>query len=1329
MPTAWLGSEATPHWCGHFLQLSVLPVGASVAGMIAGIKVQMSSTQTRQSWIMPAGDSKVNTGILALLILTLCYLSARLAGAFVISVPQTVWPLWPGCALLVAILLLAPRKIWPILLPAGLTGFLLSDLQAGVSIRDIAWLILADTIEILVASWGVSYFLEGLPRLNNLKALAKYSFITVFLSSLVVATIGINGLSGDDWINWRFSVLSEALAFLTVTPAILGLFGLGRARLRASPSYYLEAFILVATLASLSYRLFLAPGRTDPPALLYSLVPCLIWSALRFGSTGVGCAATIVAMMSIWGAVHGRGPFLEADPINRVLSLQLFLLCSSIPFMVLAVLVEDRKIAQDNLSDSEERLRLSMESGKAVGWEWDLKTGKDTWFGDLKTMFGIPAERFVGRPEDFHRYVHPDDRQQVSEAVAEARESHLPYEEEFRVVWPNGNVRWVAARGKFYYSASGVPERMLGMAHDVTERKLVEQALRESEADLTEAQRLANVGSWQWDVQTDTVTWSEQLYRIAGVDPSSTAVSYQGHETLYTPESWMRLRAAVEEALRSGTPYELDLEMYQSDGTTKWIIAKGDVRRDGAGNIVKIRGTVDDITVRKRAQEELRKSEERLRLAIQGGKMFTCDWDAATDIFTHSPESAQILRGDNATSSTGKQILESVHPEDREAFIAAVAGISPEKPGIKLSYRMVRSDGSIIWLEKNSRAQFDQQGRLLRIIGIVADITERKRSEEALRASEERLRLAVQAGKMFAYEWDAATDLLVRSAESTKILGIAEATPLTGQEVLAKVYPEDRERLLTAITSLSPEKPSLEITYRMVRPDGTIVWLERNSIAQFDEQGQLLRVIGIIADITERKRAEDAVRQSEEKYRRIVETTNEGIWLLDQDFHTSFVNRQMAEMLGYQQVEMLGRSVFDFYFPEDIARKQQGLARRRELQSERMDDRLRRRDGSELWVRMAAIPISKDNGDFDGAMAVVSDISSQRLAEEALRESEARFRLVASTAPMLIWMSGPDRLCTYFNNSWLTFTGRSMELELGNGWAEGVHPEDLQKCLDTYVRAFDAREQFQMEYRLRRHDGEYRWLLDIGVPRFNQDGSFAGYIGSCVDVSDRKLAEEALSGVNRRLIEAQERERARIARELHDDIGQRLALLTIELEQFRQKFSDLPPEPMHHIGLLRNHSSDIATDVQSLSHELHSSKIEYLGIATALRAFCHEFSGQQNVEIVFTHGDIPRALPQEISLCLFRVSQEALQNALKHSGVRRFDVELNNSSNEIQLVVRDAGSGFNRDEALKTHGLGLISMAERLKLVGGRLSIESQPHCGTTVFASVPLSKAASASA
>ena len=392
-----------------------------------------------------------------------------------------------------------------------------------------------------------------------------------------------------------------------------------------------------------------------------------------------------------------------------------------------------------------------------------------------------------------------------------------------------------------------------------------------------------------------------------------------------------------------------------------------------------------------------------------------------------------------------------------------------------------------------------------------------------------------------------------------------------------------------------------------------------------------------------------------------------------------------------------------------------------------VEARFSMRDGS---IRIGQI--SAELLELDGqpcALGVIADITEQKRAEEALRESEERFRLVANTAPMLIWMSETDRLCTYVNDSWLAFTGRSLGMELGNGWAEGVHPEDFQQCLDTYTRAFDAREMFKMEYRLRRHDGEYRWVLDIGVPRFNQDRSFAGFIGSCVDVTDRKLAEEALSSLNRRLIEAQERERSRIARELHDDVCQRLAMLTIEIQQVGQTFSGLPSELLQRIAELGKYSFDIANDVQSLSHELHSSKLEYLGIATAMEAFCKEFADQQKVEVVFTHNEVPRTLSHEISLCLFRVLQEALQNALKHSGVRHFEVELRHAPDAIHLNVLDSGRGFSVEGAMQTHGLGLVSMSERLKLVDGLLAIESQPQCGTAIRAHVPLAKVARASA
>jgi len=354
------------------------------------------------------------------------------------------------------------------------------------------------------------------------------------------------------------------------------------------------------------------------------------------------------------------------------------------------------------------------------------------------------------------------------------------------------------------------------------------------------------------------------------------------------------------------------------------------------------------------------------------------------------------------------------------------------------------------------------------------------------------------------------------------------------------------------------------------------------------------------------------------------------------------------------------------------------------------------------------------------SMVLAALAEEHEQAAQVVRESEERFRLVANTAPVMIWMAGTDRLCTYVNQPWLEFTDRPLEAELGNGWVKSVHPEDLKGCMDAYTQAFDRRESFQMEYRLRRHDGQYRWLSDIGVPRFNPDHSFAGYIGTCTDVTERKLAEESLADIGRKLIEAHEEERTWIARELHDDVNQRIALLAVELNRWNQQ---LPPsavefhDHIHHASL---RLSEIAKDIQALSHRLHSSKLEYLGIVAAAKSFCKELSEQQKADIDFSHTNIPRSVPKEISLCLFRVLQETLQNAVKHSGVRHFRVELRGTEGEIQLTVSDLGVGFDQQDAIHRRGLGLISMRERMQLVSGEISIKSQPGSGTTIHARVP---------
>jgi signal transduction histidine kinase len=255
-----------------------------------------------------------------------------------------------------------------------------------------------------------------------------------------------------------------------------------------------------------------------------------------------------------------------------------------------------------------------------------------------------------------------------------------------------------------------------------------------------------------------------------------------------------------------------------------------------------------------------------------------------------------------------------------------------------------------------------------------------------------------------------------------------------------------------------------------------------------------------------------------------------------------------------------------------------------------------------------------------------------------------------------------------------------------------------------------------------RSDSTVIWVDRISRAYFDEHGKLLRIVGMLTDITERVRAEESLASVTRQLVEAQEQERKRIARELHDNANQRLALLAIEIEKLKNDIPNQNSDVRVHVGEIHNEALEISKEIQALSHELHSSKLEYLGLVSAMKSFCRDFGDKHKVKVDFDSEGIPRILPQDISLCLFRVTQEGLHNALKHSGVKLFEVRLRGSPTEIHLTVRDSGVGFDPELAKDTQGLGLISMQERIRLVKGTISITSRPESGTEINVRVPLS-------
>lgn len=452
-----------------------------------------------------------------------------------------------------------------------------------------------------------------------------------------------------------------------------------------------------------------------------------------------------------------------------------------------------------------------------------------------------------------------------------------------------------------------------------------------------------------------------------------------------------------------------------------------------------------------------------------------------------------------------------------------------------------------------------------------------------------------------------------------------------------------------------------------------------------------------------------------------------GSWAWNPKANSMSLSHALCNLLGIDpQLETMAFPKFSRFFnPESWTRLTQnlkvGLNTGTSFELEVTGFRC---DGIQIWLIVRGHTVHDVADHILQLRGTMQDITESKRVEQALLDSEERSRLVAELIPTLTWWCGPDKRCTNVNKEWLRFTGRAMQEELGDGWLDSVHPDDLQTFLLMFTSPCDKGRSTAVAYRMRRNDGQFRWMRSTSSPRFLANEQFAGYMGCCTDVTDEKEAKAASAEFGSKLIRAQEEERARIARELHDDINQRLALLANGLENFGADHNV-------HDNVKRSHrdakaqelwqlANEIATDIQHLSHQLHPSKVHYLGLTAAVRDLCQEFSRQHTIGVECIVQDLPKNLADEVSLNLYRAIQECLHNAAKHSQARRVKVELTRKSSLLHLCVSDDGIGFNPSDVIGK-GLGLISMRERLRSIGGELFVWSRPSLGTQLEGTIPV--------
>ena len=510
--------------------------------------------------------------------------------------------------------------------------------------------------------------------------------------------------------------------------------------------------------------------------------------------------------------------------------------------------------------------------------------------------------------------------------------------------------------------------------------------------------------------------------------------------------------------------------------------------------------------------------------------------------------------------------------------------------------RFYRRDGSLIWGRLSISLLNSHPSPM--VVAMVEDITERKRAEQELSQSNERLHLTMEAGGVGGWEWEIKSGKNTWFGQKHAQLGTnPEEHPASVEGFWERVYPEDRGRLRSVVEKAMQSHQEFNVEFRVIWPDGKVHWLQSQARFFYGADGAPERMLGTSVDITERKRSDETLRESEEKFRSVFRNAGVGMVIVSPEGRFLAANGTFCNYLGYTEEELREKTVQTVTYAED-------------------------------WPLFA---------------------------------------------------------------------------------------EKLRQVL-TEGRAFQ-----RFEKRCLHKSGRIVYTESSASLIRNREGDPQYFVGDVVDITKRKEAEEVLSGISRKLIEAQEQERQRIARELHDDIGQRLALVAVGFDQIRQHAPGLPPDVLKRMRELQEQTMDLSSEVQAMSHALHAPKLELLGLVAAMRSMCHEFGEHQRMEISFRVNNLPNPLPSETSLCLSRVLQEALQNAAKHSGVKNVDVQLRGTTEEVQLTVSDLGKGFELNAALKGRGLGLTSMQERVRVLNGTLMIQSKPMGGTTIHVRVPV--------
>ncbi|MHC4479087.1 MAG: PAS domain S-box protein, partial [Planctomycetota bacterium] len=989
--------------------------------------------------------------------------------------------------------------------------------------------------------------------------------------------------------------------------------------------------------------------------------------------------------------------------------------------MVVARDITERKEAERALVESEEKFRSLSESSPMGVWQTDnegrvLYTNK-RW----QEITGLTLEESLGF--GWSNALHPDDKKRIFEEWGRCVSEEKSWSGEFRFVSPSGEVRWVYTTTALIRSETGQVTGHVGSNEDITERKLAEDALQESEEryraiveDQTEliCRNLAD----------STITFVNEAY-CRCFDRSREELV--GHKFMpLIPEADC---AKVKEHFATLGPDRPvathEHRVIMPDGRIRWQRWTNRAIFDDAGNIIEFQGAGRDITERKKAQEALQQSEQKYRSLIANipDVVWTSDENGNTtfisanveDIFGYSPEEI-YSQGDRLWFGR-------IHPDDLERVVKeAFKAVFEEGKRLDVEYRIRRKDGQWIWIQDRSIGAYEKDG-VKYADGVFFDITERKQAEEALRESEETAAALLNATS------DAA--LLIDGQGSVIALNksMAESLGTTAEEIIGTVIydylPPDlaRQRRARGLEATHTRGPVRFEDQRAGR------WLENSVFPIFTPQGDIARYAIYSRDITERKEAE----QERRRLTAILEATSDFVSTATPDGRITYINRAGRRMIGLADDEdRIERRIADAH-PDWAFRiiENEGIPAAFERGLWKGETALLGPGGVEIPTSQVIMSHKTAEGEVEYLSTIVRDVTERKRSERAMRESEERFRTLFESAPDAIYLNDLEGHFVDGNRAAEELAGSAKEELIGKNFMEIglLAPEDIDKAISNMKDSAQGKPTGPDEFTLMRKDGS-RVTLEIRTfPVKIKDQMLS--LGIARDITDRKLAQDQLLAYQGRLRSlaselalAEERERRRIATDLHDNVSQALALSLMQLQSMRDSADAAAAEP---IGAICTTIGKTVEEVRGLTFGLCSPTLYRFGLEAAVAELLHErLANRSELDYQFNNDKQSKPLVDDVKVTLFQSVRELVINVIKHARARNILVDIGRDNDNIRIAVGDDGVGFDVAQQVESPkklggGFGLFNITERLEYMGGSVKIESRPGRGSRVTLVAPL--------